>query len=54
MTPTPALRYPDQARVHPLKYLHGLARAIVDADGRFYADATVVEVAEDDGGVRDA
>jgi hypothetical protein len=49
---TPALRYPDQARVHPLKYLHGLARAIVDAGGRFYADATVVEVAEDDDGVR--
>ena len=45
---TPALRYPDQARVHPLKYLHGLARAIVDAGGRFYADATVIEVAEDD------
>ena len=49
---TPALRYPDQARVHPLKYLHGLARAIVDAGGRFYADAAVVEVAEDDDGVR--
>ncbi|KAF0209903.1 MAG: FAD dependent [Methylocystaceae bacterium] len=49
---TPALRYPDQARVHPLKYLHGLARAIIDAGGRFYADAAVVEVAEDDGGVR--
>jgi len=49
---TPALRFPDQARVHPLKYLHGLARAIGEAGGRFYENATVVEVTEDDNGAR--
>lgn len=49
---TPTLRYPDQARIHPLKYLHGLARAIADAGGRIYADVTVTDVVEEDAGVR--
>lgn len=48
----PALRYPNQARVHPLKYLHGLARAIAKAGGHFYANTTAVDVEEEDGGVR--
>ncbi|MGJ0394940.1 MAG: FAD-dependent oxidoreductase [Methylocystis sp.] len=48
----PALRYPNQARVHPLKYLQGLARAIAKAGGDFYANTTAVDVLEEDGGVR--
>jgi glycine/D-amino acid oxidase-like deaminating enzyme/nitrite reductase/ring-hydroxylating ferredoxin subunit len=48
---TAALRYPDQATFHPLKYLAGLAKAIGDAGGRFYADTTVTQVEEDENGV---
>jgi glycine/D-amino acid oxidase-like deaminating enzyme/nitrite reductase/ring-hydroxylating ferredoxin subunit len=48
---TPALRYPNQATFHPLKYLAGLAAAIRDAGGRFYADTIVEEVKETDDGV---
>ncbi|HKT15633.1 MAG TPA: FAD-dependent oxidoreductase, partial [Allosphingosinicella sp.] len=33
-----ALRFPDQARFHPTKYLAGLARAIAARGGRFFAD----------------
>jgi glycine/D-amino acid oxidase-like deaminating enzyme/nitrite reductase/ring-hydroxylating ferredoxin subunit len=47
----PALRFPDQARIHPLKYLAGLARAIEKRGGRLYADSAVVDVDEDDGTV---
>src|SRR4029079_4998636 len=32
----PALRFPRQAQFHPLKYLNGLARAIVRDGGRIY------------------
>jgi glycine/D-amino acid oxidase-like deaminating enzyme/nitrite reductase/ring-hydroxylating ferredoxin subunit len=32
----PALRFPDQLQLHPLKYLHGLARAILRMGGRIY------------------
>jgi glycine/D-amino acid oxidase-like deaminating enzyme/nitrite reductase/ring-hydroxylating ferredoxin subunit len=48
---TPALRYPNQATFHPLKYLAGLAAAIKEAGGRFYADTIVQEVTETDDGV---
>jgi glycine/D-amino acid oxidase-like deaminating enzyme/nitrite reductase/ring-hydroxylating ferredoxin subunit len=48
---TPSLRYPDQATLHPLKYLSGLAKAIRKAGGRFYADTTVEHVEEDENGV---
>jgi glycine/D-amino acid oxidase-like deaminating enzyme/nitrite reductase/ring-hydroxylating ferredoxin subunit len=43
---TPALRYPNQATFHPLKYLAGLASAIRQAGGRFYADTPVEHVEE--------
>jgi hypothetical protein len=33
-----ALRFPNQGRFHPTKYLRGLARAILDRGGRIYAD----------------
>ena len=45
---TPALRYPDQATFHPLKYLAGLAAAIREAGGRFYADTAIEKVEEDE------
>jgi glycine/D-amino acid oxidase-like deaminating enzyme len=48
---TPALRYPKQATLHPLKYLAGLAKAIRAAGGRFYAETTATHFEEDDSGV---
>jgi glycine/D-amino acid oxidase-like deaminating enzyme len=35
----PAIRFPNQARFHPLKYLAAMARAIQDAGGRIYTDS---------------
>jgi glycine/D-amino acid oxidase-like deaminating enzyme/nitrite reductase/ring-hydroxylating ferredoxin subunit len=46
-----ALRFPNQGRFHPTKYLHGLARAILDRGGRIYANTTHVGDEETDGGV---
>jgi glycine/D-amino acid oxidase-like deaminating enzyme/nitrite reductase/ring-hydroxylating ferredoxin subunit len=48
---TAALRYPNQATFHPLKYLAGVANAIRAAGGRFYAETTVNHVEEDENGV---
>jgi glycine/D-amino acid oxidase-like deaminating enzyme/nitrite reductase/ring-hydroxylating ferredoxin subunit len=48
---TAALRYPDQATFHPLKYLAGLAAAIRKAGGRFYAETIVENVEEDENNV---
>lgn len=48
----PALRFPGQARVHPLKYLAGLARAIEARGGRIHADTPIVDVEEKGAGVR--
>lgn len=47
----PALRFADQARIHPLKYLAGLARAIEARGGRLYADTAYISSREVDGGV---
>ena len=44
---TPVIVYPNQATFHPLKYLAGLAEAIVKAGGRFYAQTSVAEIKED-------
>jgi glycine/D-amino acid oxidase-like deaminating enzyme/nitrite reductase/ring-hydroxylating ferredoxin subunit len=49
---TPALRYPNQATFHPLKYLAGLAAGIKKAGGRFYAETTVEQVEEGENGVQ--
>jgi glycine/D-amino acid oxidase-like deaminating enzyme/nitrite reductase/ring-hydroxylating ferredoxin subunit len=46
-----ALRFPDQGRFHPTKYLRGLARAILDRGGRIYANTTHVGDQETDEGV---
>ncbi len=45
------LRFLDQARFHPTKYLAGLARAIEARGGRFHADTVHVGDTEVDGGV---
>ena len=46
-----ALRFPNQARFHPTKYLAGLARAIVARGGRLHAETTFVSDSETDDGV---
>jgi glycine/D-amino acid oxidase-like deaminating enzyme/nitrite reductase/ring-hydroxylating ferredoxin subunit len=46
-----SLRFADQARVHPLKYLSGLAGAIARRGGRLYAGTPVEEVEETKDGV---
>ena len=40
----PCLRFPDQGQFHPLKYLHGLARAITRHGGQIYGGTHVTEV----------
>jgi glycine/D-amino acid oxidase-like deaminating enzyme/nitrite reductase/ring-hydroxylating ferredoxin subunit len=40
----PALRFARQAEFHPLKYLHGLARAVVEGGGALITGAHVVAV----------
>ncbi len=42
-----ALRFKNQARFHPLKYLNGLVRAISARGGVFYANSPVVSIKED-------
>ncbi|MBB2686710.1 UNVERIFIED_ORG: hypothetical protein GGD47_004324 [Rhizobium etli] len=49
---TPALRYPDQATFHPLKYLRGLAAGIRARGGTLYCETIVDKVEETDSGVR--
>ena len=48
----PWLRFPDQGRFHPLKYLDGLVRCIRRDGGRLFSDAAVVKVEEASGEVR--
>jgi glycine/D-amino acid oxidase-like deaminating enzyme/nitrite reductase/ring-hydroxylating ferredoxin subunit len=45
------LRFPDQARFHPTKYLAGLARAIAARGGRFHENTAHVRDEEGEGGV---
>lgn len=45
------LRFPDQARFHPRKYLDGLIRCIKRDGGRLFADTPVVGVEETKGQV---
>lgn len=47
----PALRFPDQARFHPRRYLAGLARAILRDGGRIYANTPVTTIHETEDGV---
>lgn len=48
---TRCLRYPDLATFHPLRYLRGLARALIARQARLYADTVVESVEEDENGV---
>lgn len=48
---TPALRFPDQATFHPLKYLAALAAAVRQAGGRIFSDTAVCAVGENASGV---
>lgn len=49
----PVLRYLNQATFHPLRYLRGLASAILDKGGRIFANSPVLSVEElSEGGVR--
>ena len=41
----PAIKLPRQAQLHALKYLYGLARAVVAAGGRIYTNTQVATVA---------
>jgi glycine/D-amino acid oxidase-like deaminating enzyme/nitrite reductase/ring-hydroxylating ferredoxin subunit len=45
------LRFPNQARFHPTKYLAGLARAITASGGRLYSDTVHVGDEETEDGV---
>jgi len=45
------LRFANQGRFHPTKYLAGLARAIRSHGGRLYADTAYVDHVEDKGAV---
>jgi hypothetical protein len=45
------LIFPDQARVHPLKYLEGLAGAITKLGGRFHPFTPVDEITQKTAGV---
>ena len=40
----PALRFPNQGRVHALKYLEGLARGIEKRSGKIYGDSKVEKI----------
>jgi glycine/D-amino acid oxidase-like deaminating enzyme/nitrite reductase/ring-hydroxylating ferredoxin subunit len=51
LAPGPCLIIPQQGRFHPLKYLDGLARALMRLGVRLYADTAVTQVEERDGRV---
>ena len=46
-----SLRFPRQARIHPLKYLNGLAACLKRCNGKLYADTPAESVQEDKDGV---
>jgi glycine/D-amino acid oxidase-like deaminating enzyme/nitrite reductase/ring-hydroxylating ferredoxin subunit len=43
----PCLRFPDQAQFHPIKYIHGLCRAIVENHGRIFTQTHVSKISSD-------
>src|SRR5688572_23089473 len=46
-----ALRFPNQARFHPLKYIRGLIRAVEGREGRIHGGTVYVDHVEEDDGV---
>ena len=49
---SPALRYPDQATFHPLKYLRALIKDLGERKGRLFTESPVTEIEEGSGEVR--
>ena len=49
--PAPALQFPRQAQFHPLRYLSGLAKAIVRLGGSIFCDSRALEVNDREDGV---
>src|ERR1041385_759929 len=47
------LRYPNLATFHPLRYLRGVAAAVLQRGGALFANTAVTEVEEKDGAVID-
>lgn len=50
--PKAILKFNDQARMHPLKYLYGLTAAYVRMGGRIYTDSLVTKVNQQGDGVK--
>ena len=48
----PALRFPDQAQFHPLKFVDGAARAIEARGGRIFTNTRVDDIEATDGRIR--
>ncbi len=48
----PGIRFPDQARVHPRRYLAGVATALVALGGRIYEHSAADEFCDDPRGVK--
>jgi glycine/D-amino acid oxidase-like deaminating enzyme/nitrite reductase/ring-hydroxylating ferredoxin subunit len=47
----PALQFPRQAQFHPLRYLSGLADAVVRLGGSIFCDSRAIEVSDREDGV---
>jgi glycine/D-amino acid oxidase-like deaminating enzyme/Rieske Fe-S protein len=43
---TMCIRYPDQAQFHPMKYLNGLAEAVIRKGGNIYTQTRAEEISE--------
>lgn len=43
LTALPCLQFPNQGRIHAMKYLSGLAQAFIDLGGRIYTDSHVTD-----------
>ncbi|RDV12631.1 FAD-dependent oxidoreductase [Pontibacter diazotrophicus] len=43
LTTLPSLHYPNQGRIHPMKYLAGLADAIIDKGGQIFTNTHIVD-----------
>lgn len=43
----PCLRFPNQAQFHPLRYLEGLSKAILNKNGKIFTETHVEEITDD-------
>jgi len=44
----PCLRFPNQAQFHPLKYLQGLSKSILDRNGKIFTETHVQDVSNNE------